>query len=376
MSSAKLSESSDDEDESKADAKYKAWKQMRHDLTVPYDIERWYAALGPELTFPTAFVEVLSTEAKALGTVYGERCLGRRSASAAENERVGELRDRIQEAMDSLGGGFFVRLSSRSPKDAAMPTREAFEREVIRRTEADGGSYDVMDAAINGSMRAFFEVGLQSLQVLDASAAIKLFTHSERVHRDLHDADTAGALEGMKVAISQYNPYCYYPDQVAARDAICAKLENYWQSQVKDVLSRLYSDYVIDIAILADGACRVIELNPFEPQTGGGLFGKLTATNTKPSLTHLSTHLSTHTPSHPPSLWLCASVWEDEADRSILEGRASADPAAGQAGEGNGETPTVVLRLMTAPRPRMQATLEVFIAELPHERDRERGGSP
>jgi hypothetical protein len=303
--------------------------------------------------------------------------------------------------MDSLGGGFFVRLSSRSPKDAAMPTREAFEREVIRRTEADGGSYDVMDAAINGSMRAFFEVGLQSLQVLDASAAIKLFTHSERVHRDLHDADTAGALEGMKVAIrrwepelrqeyefrafvrsgkltaiSQYNPYCYYPDQVAARDAICAKLENYWQSQVKDVLSRLYSDYVIDIAILADGACRVIELNPFEPQTGGGLFGKLTATNTKPSLTHLSTHLSTHTPSHPPSLWLCASVWEDEADRSILEGRASADPAAGQAGEGNGETPTVVLRLMTAPRPRMQATLEVFIAELPHERDRERGGSP
>jgi hypothetical protein len=262
MSSAKLSESSDDEDESKADAKYKAWKQMRHDLTVPYDIERWYAALGPELTFPTAFVEVLSTEAKALGTVYGERCLGRRSASAAENERVGELRDRIQEAMDSLGGGFFVRLSSRSPKDAAMPTREAFEREVIRRTEADGGSYDVMDAAINGSMRAFFEVGLQSLQVLDASAAIKLFTHSERVHRDLHDADTAGALEGMKVAIrrwepelrqeyefrafvrsgkltaiSQYNPYCYYPDQVAARDAICAKLENYWQSQAARAVS-------------------------------------------------------------------------------------------------------------------------------------------
>lgn len=120
----------------------------------------------------------------------------------------------------------------------------------------------------------------------------------------------AGAL----TAISQYNPYCFYPEQVADHDELLSTLERYWRERLADVLAPQYASYVVDIAILADGECAIIELNPFEPQTSGGLF-----------------------------------VWEDAEDLAVLK-----------------EGP-LVLRLAKQPRPRMGTTLEVFLQELPRE---------
>lgn len=221
-----------------------------------------------------------------------------------------------------------------------MPTREQYEREASRRADLDEPT-DI-DEAINSQMRAFFEVGLQSLRVPDAAAAMELLLTSERVQRDLQDASWAGALGEMKIAvrtwdqdlrqeyefrgfvyagqltqISQYNPYCYYPEQVSERKHLLATLEAYWRTQVAELLAPHFDAYVIDMAILADGSCRVIELNPFEKQTGGGLF-----------------------------------VWEDPSDLERLK---------------HGP---LTLRLATQPRPRMQTTLEVFISGLPSEAER------
>ena len=81
---------------------------------------------------------------------------------------------------------------------------------------------------------------------------------------------------------------------------------------VAPLLAPCYASYVVDVAILAGGECRVIELNPYEPQTGGGLFN-----------------------------------WKDPDDLALLE------------------RGPLTLRLATQPRPRLQATLEVFISELP-----------
>ena len=79
----------------------------------------------------------------------------------------------------------------------------------------------------------------------------------------------------------------------------------------------LYASYVVDFALLAGGEPRVIELNPFDEQTGAGLFS-----------------------------------WE--RDRDALQ-RA---PPPGE---------PCPLRLATQPRPRMQPTLEVLLLELPRE---------
>jgi hypothetical protein len=73
-------------------------------------------------------------------------------------------------------------------------------------------------------------------------------------------------------AITQYNQYCYYPRQVAERAHILATLTEYWEGSVRDKLVEFYENYVVDFAILEGGGVVVIELNPFDKFTGGGLF--------------------------------------------------------------------------------------------------------
>lgn len=320
-----------------SDDEYRAHKLKRREQTRDYDIERWYETIRP-LTFPTAFVEIRPEEATAMIASYGERYLSRRKPTSDEAACVVRVSEKVQTMMDRTGSsqdGFFVRLSTRSPKDAAMPTRDEYEREAARRADED--EPEDMDAACNCQMRAFFEVGMQALRVRDAAAAMELLLSSERVHTDLQDALVADALgeikvairaweprlrqefefrafvrEGTLTAISQYNPYCCYPEQVAARDELCATIEEYWRTAVAPLLAPCYASYVVDVAILAGGECRVIELNPYEPQTGGGLFN-----------------------------------WKDPDDLALLE------------------RGPLTLRLATQPRPRLQATLEVFISELP-----------
>ena len=320
------------------DASYKAWKVERRQATAAFDIEVWYESLAP-LTFQTAFVPIDPAEAEACITMYGASFLNRRKATADEVRRVKDLEEKLRTAMAAMAedAGFFVRLSTRSPKDAAMPSMQAYESEAARRTHEDEPA-DI-DGAVNAKMRAFFEVGVQALRVRDASAAMDLLLSSERVSRDLHDAAAAGVLGEMKVAIrrweaglrqeyefrafvragvltaiTQYNPYCFYPEQVAARDELLATVHTFWKEHIAPAVAQSYVDYVVDVAILADGACRVIELNPFERQTGGGLFN-----------------------------------WHDPTDKALLE------------------SGPLSLRLATRPPPNLQATLEVFVNELPCE---------
>ena len=106
------------------DAEYTAWKVERREQTAPYDIERWYETLGPSLTFPTTFIALAPEEAEALMATYSERVLHKRECVEAERRLVQELQSKLQLAMDSMdnasdGAGYFVRLSTRSPKDAA-----------------------------------------------------------------------------------------------------------------------------------------------------------------------------------------------------------------------------------------------------------------
>lgn len=235
-------------------------------------------------------------------------------------------------------GGFMVRLSSRSPKDAAIPSREMYDAEVARLL-SEGAPDDT-----NTSLRAYFEASGRVLRIDDAEGAVNLLSASERVHRDLHEALTARQIYSMKVAIrawepsllqeyefrgfvyghkltalSQYNPYCFYPEQVRKRDELVARLATFWRESVRDNLIGVFDGgYIVDLAILSTGDVVVIELNPFDEQTGAGVFS-----------------------------------WQ--ADRELLEH----GPLA--------------LRLLEAPRPNMESTIEAFISELP--RPARQGGS-
>jgi hypothetical protein len=90
------------------------------------DIEAWYASLR-EHTFATECVPLSPAEARALVALYrakkqhGDNARGYDGVDAEQQELLSGLQQRIHDAMQALGGGgVFVKMSSRSPKDSAM----------------------------------------------------------------------------------------------------------------------------------------------------------------------------------------------------------------------------------------------------------------
>lgn len=227
-----------------------------------------------------------------------------------------------------------------------MFSREQFDAEVERRMEVDPPAADapMLPFITMSSLRTFFEVSLQAMRVTTGAGAIELLLESERVLRDLLEslaAQTAGLYTqqvvvrewssqlrqeyefrgfvhgGALTAVSQYNHYCYFPDQVARRDALLRRIVDFFEAEVRPRLADAGEDYarcVVDVALLADGGAAVVEVNPFNRLTGAGLYR-----------------------------------WEDPDDLAQLEGRAG----------------PVELRLLEAAPPRLENVLEMVLAQLP-----------
>lgn len=83
------------------------------------DIEEWYDALK-EHTYPTTFVEITLEEGRAFFNEIRQR-KGRASVVEETNgELLKRLQSKLEEAMVAFPHGAFVKLSSRSPKDATV----------------------------------------------------------------------------------------------------------------------------------------------------------------------------------------------------------------------------------------------------------------
>ena len=303
-----------------------------------FDVEHWYELLRDH-TFPTAIVPLPKEVAAAVQAAYSHRFLERAEPTAEQQAALQEYTAHLQDECNKLGrDGFFVRLGSRSPKDAdaAMATRQAYEAELERRAEEDGAEdgYESVDEACNAQLRAYFEVAHRALRVSTAEEAVALLCTSERVYRDLERSLEGGVdmsvclrawqpslrqeyefrgfvCGGTLTQLSQYNPYVHMPDLVEARDATLATIERFWRESVDPLLRTRWDAYVVDFALLGSGDVLIVELNPFDEQTEAGLF-----------------------------------TWEDPEDRALLE--------RGPLG----------LRMTTHPRPRMQATIQGFTQEL------------
>jgi len=247
-------------------------------------------------------------EAQALVVLYQHRYCHRRSPSADELMLLTGLEQAIDTAMSEacleLGCApkFFVRLSSRSPKDAA-PVRLSQFQDALRQVEADpeysagvGASFDV-----NRKMVALSDC-MSDMAVTTGLGAMTLLTSSERTFGDLITATATEELYAahpMKVilrvweerldhrmefrafvcageltAMSQYNHYCYFPEVVRRKGELLEVLRSFWDEEVRQRVP--LPNYVVDFAVMepAGSASQVavVELNPFETTTGGALY--------------------------------------------------------------------------------------------------------
>merc|ERR1711998_357104 len=296
---------------------YVAQKQADRKAHLAFDVESWYPLLE-DLTFYTHFLPLSPAHARAITAFYGARYNSRQEEFHPEHA-VG-LRDlrrvlgEVLQRREFKETGAFVRLSSRSPKDGVpfkqVDVRRAYQEALgaITSQEQEGSpgehqSNNQPDE--NLKMRALSRASASYWRVRSGDDAMSLLLSSERVFVDLNRAlicldgsklnewneqvsvrQWQDALEdqfefrcfvrsGHLVAISQYNHYCRFPDVLNMREAFQQTVSQFCHERVLPRLTGVtaYDEgYIVDVGVLPDRRCVVVELNPYQPSTGACLF--------------------------------------------------------------------------------------------------------
>ncbi|RUS81413.1 hypothetical protein EGW08_010851 [Elysia chlorotica] len=273
--------------------------------------EEWFDLLE-DYTFSSSYVPMDIEDAKLFVAIY-ERLYAkhdpsviatidwREHLSSAESKRIEELRSCLQEEMDTFlsakGAEFaFVKLSSRSPKDAPMAQtrfKQMYQELISQENLTNLTPVDIENLQVTSLLKAAF----QALKMKSADDVIDCCVRSERVYQDLLlalalpsrfrenwivrkfvdidvDMEFRGFVHQRRLtALSQYN-YLIYSQRLARnKDFYLQTISTFFDINIKPKLCSFVKDYIIDFAVCENGAkVWVIEINPFLITTDAALF--------------------------------------------------------------------------------------------------------
>lgn len=267
-----------------------------HNMKVKHvetNLDRIVEQLDPQETIPVIARKLTLNEGEALlahSKHSSEKITGDQLDSAVQ-----KLKEDLQKMIESIGGhekGCFVKLSCRSPKDAtaiSTNTLKLYKGCLPLFTSSNPTQSD----AANSRLCAMYYASLQAMKVYSAEEALELLLDSKRIAFDLkldlqfpeefttsiivrpwisiplHSEFRAFVCNGKMNAISQYYSWCYFETLAQKKDQYLQWILEFFeriQQKIKLV------DYVIDFVVLDSGQVLVLELNPFNPSTGGCLF--------------------------------------------------------------------------------------------------------
>ncbi len=271
----------------------------------PFDFDRWYANLH-EYSFPSILLSIKPATARAMVHFYQHYYQHRNVLTREDVAELRHLHDEIQAKMNKMlrggqsQGGVFVRMSNRSPKDGIPLFIDGKSvNDVYQSIIADDANTD-----LNEKMTKLCSAQMKFLFCQNSDQVMNLLLTSERVYADLnlaldcHDIksndewSTSVVLrewqsdlreefefrvfvhEGRVTAVSQYNPYCTFPELTALLNdpRQTQELLDKISAYVNDVHRLVKHDsYIIDIAVFRD-KIQIVELNPFAQSTGPCLF--------------------------------------------------------------------------------------------------------
>jgi hypothetical protein len=250
-------------------------------FTSLYDVQKWLPVLGAH-TFRTELVPLTRDEMEAMRRSFAKE------ADREEKKVLDRLAQRLDSAMRVFGSkGCFVRLSSRSPKDAVTRS-PAFVAMMAKRLAS------VADDDWNGIGTAFYECVVDASQVGSGRDAVALFCDSSRVFQDVrHELAATSRPSELSVVLREFVKLeCSCEMRLfvvcgritaASQYLDCLHFEHLHADSLRerllafeaDVLARLCPSlpdaFVCDVALLP-GEVKIIELNPFYHKTGTCLF--------------------------------------------------------------------------------------------------------
>lgn len=285
---------------------------LLHSRVRGVDIDEWLDALAA-LSPASQVLPMTEAEGAALQVAFAVKCGRQAALSDEESACLARVEHRLHEALQAYGGTGFVKLSSRSPKDATLAEQRLIDEACALLESAAWRAelgFAADDDSTNVRVAALLQASIESMHVRSGAEALALLCGSERVHEDVQlERDAAhtrgGAFRmsfvvrefvpmqahlefrafvhgGRLSAISQYNHICCYPNLVAAREAVQAALVEFFASSVAPLAASLPPNYVIDFALLGARLCSaglaadapgrpiVIELNPYADYEGNG----------------------------------------------------------------------------------------------------------
>jgi hypothetical protein len=240
-----------------------------------YNLDKYYDIIEP-FTFKTIFVPISRKDAELLQ-------LFNRGKLEDKQEFNKNIVEPLSAAISKFPQGAFVRLSTRSPKDAVD--------KVLKFTTLLSKYIDnaqTLNDRYIGVKRCFFEV----MKCNNATQALELISYSARSISDIKRAleytdndlnfvvrefkefnplfEFRGFVKDKKlVAVTQYDKTSFHPAIAFGKDSIAQQIQTFYTTKIRDILP--FGQCIIDFA-LSKNNTYVVELNPYGTSTGCGLF--------------------------------------------------------------------------------------------------------
>lgn len=227
----------------------------------------------------------------------------------------------IDEAKEKLGSEFvFVRLSSRSPKDAvlSLPTfRDDYLNAIRKLVREEHALSTTTRVDLNTKLRALYMAGTSAMRVSSGRDAVGLLVRSERIQGDMREALSKHEVPPMRIAVrefvpfdvtfelrafvyrgrltamTQYNSLVYFPELIRHEECVDKHVRAFLNQHLLPLLDR-QSSFVVDLipipsasvhschtccssptdtqSCLCSFDIKVVELNPFAEFAGSGMF--------------------------------------------------------------------------------------------------------
>jgi len=247
---------------------------------------------------PSTLIPLSLEQARALSRSYEASYMGKPPLSPVEVSTLESLSVLIDQEAEKWkpgisSNGFFVRLNTRSPKDALILSKEMFAavEEDKKKLESEGGS-----VTENDILRFCYVNFVKKMIVHSGKEATRILGLSHRIWQDINSAidsiidkfemfvvvrewaqihpsaEFRGFVYGKKLnAISSYNRAVCWPGIPERKDEITNRCIAFWE-EIKGKVPEELDNFVIDFAFLDNGLgdVTIVEFNDFADFEGAG----------------------------------------------------------------------------------------------------------